>query len=145
MIESIRRAHDGGTPIFAECGGLMYLTEEIEYGGEAFPAAGLIPAKTRMGGRRIVSYTEGEFIRDCSLGPRGATYLGHEFHHSELVIEEGAQVEYAIRLRRGTGIENGMDGIVDGNLVASYNHFHGASYRLFPSHFIKSARKARDK
>ena len=145
MIESIRSAHDGGTPIFAECGGLMYLTEEIEYGGEATPAVGIVPAKTRMGGRRIVSYTEGEFIRDCSMGPRGATFLGHEFHHSELVIDEGAKVEYAIRLRRGTGINNGMDGIVDGNLVASYNHFHGASYRLFPSHFIKSARKARDK
>ena len=145
MVESIRWAHDGGTPIFAECGGLMYLTEEIEYAGEAFPAVGLIPARTRMGGRRIVSYTEGEFIRDCTMGPRGATFLGHEFHHSEVVIDEGAKVEYAIRLRRGTGIKNGMDGIVDGNLVASYNHFHGASYRLFPSHFIRSAREGRDK
>ena len=145
MMESIWRAHDGGKPIFAECGGLMYLTEEIDYGGEASPAVGLIPAKTRMGGRRIVSYTEGEFLRDCSLGPRGATFLGHEFHHSEVVIDEGAKVEYAIRLRRGTGIDGGKDGIVDGNLLASYNHFHGASYRLFPGHFIRSARKARDK
>ncbi len=145
MMESIRRAHDGGTPIFAECGGLMYLTEEIEYGGEAFPAAGLIPAKTRMGGRRIVSYTEGQFLRDCSMGPRSSSFLGHEFHHSELVLDDDAKVEYAIRLRRGTGIEKGMDGIVDGNLVASYNHFHAASYREFPGHFIKAAREARDK
>ncbi|HPR65702.1 MAG TPA: Ni-sirohydrochlorin a,c-diamide synthase, partial [Methanothrix sp.] len=145
MMESIRRAHEDDIPIFAECGGLMYLCEEIDWGGESHPAVGLVPAKTRKGGRRIVSYTEGEFLRDCSMGPRGAKFLGHEFHHSELVLDEGADVEYAIRLRRGTGIEKGMDGIVDGNLVASYNHFHAASYREFPRHFIKCAREARDK
>jgi cobyrinic acid a,c-diamide synthase len=145
MIESIRRAHEEDMPIFGECGGLMYLCEEIEYGGESRPAVGLVPAKTRMGGRRIVSYTEGEFLRDCTMGPRGASFLGHEFHHSELVLDDGAKVEYAIRLQRGTGIENGMDGIVEGNLVASYNHFHAASYREFPRHFIKTAREARDK
>jgi cobyrinic acid a,c-diamide synthase len=145
MIGAIRGAHEEGVPIFAECGGLMYLCEEIDWGGESRPAVGLVPAKTRKGGQRIVSYTEGEFIRDCSMGPRGASFLGHEFHHSELVLDPGAEVEYAIRLRRGTGIDGVRDGIVDGNLVASYNHFHGASYRLFPSHFIKSAREARDK
>jgi cobyrinic acid a,c-diamide synthase len=79
------------------------------------------------------------------MGPRGASFLGHEFHHSELVLDNDAKVEYAIRLLRGTGIEKGMDGIVDGNLVASYNHFHAASYREFPGHFIKAAREARDK
>jgi len=145
MIASIKKAHEDDMPIFGECGGLMYLCDEIEYDGESRPVVGLIPAKTRMGGRRIVSYTEGEFLRDCSMGPRGATFLGHEFHHSELVLDEGAKVEYAIRLGRGTGIENGMDGIVEGNLVASYNHFHAASYREFPRHFIKCAREARNK
>ncbi len=147
MIASIRRAHEDDIPIFAECGGLMYLCEEIDWDGESRPAVGLVPAKTRRGSRRIVSYTEGEFLRECSMGPRGATFLGHEFHHSELVIDDdaGSKVEYAIRLRRGTGIENGMDGIVEGNLVASYNHFHAASYREFPSHFIKCAQRARDK
>ncbi|MGC9514702.1 Ni-sirohydrochlorin a,c-diamide synthase [Methanocrinis sp.] len=145
MIASIKRAHEDDIPIFAECGGLMYLCEEIDWDGESRPAVGLIPAKTRMGGRRIVSYTEGEFLRDCPMGPRGATFLGHEFHHSELVLEEGTKVEYAIRLQRGMGIEKGMDGIVEGNLVASYNHFHAASYREFPGHFIRCARGARDK
>ncbi len=145
MIASIKRAHEDDIPIFAECGGLMYLCEEIDWGGESRPAVGLVPARTRRGGRRIVSYTEGTFLRDCSMGPQGATFLGHEFHHSELALDEGAKVEYAIRLRRGAGIENGMDGIVEGNLVASYNHFHAASYREFPGHFIKCAQRARDK
>lgn len=67
------------------------------------------------------------------MGPQGATFLGHEFHHSELVIDDDAKakVEYAIHLRRGTGIDGGRDGIVDGNLVASYNHFHGTSIGSF--------------
>jgi len=145
MIASIKKAHEEDIPIFGECGGLMYLCEEIDWDGESRPAVGLVPAKTRMGGRRIVSYTEGEFLRDCSMGPRGAAFLGHEFHHSELALDDDAEVEYAIRLRRGTGIERGMDGIVEGNLVASYNHFHAASYREFPHHFIKCALGTRNK
>jgi len=143
MICSIRRAQENEMPIFAECGGLMYLSREIEYDGEAHPMAGLIPGRCRMGGRRIVSYTEGVFVRDNSLGTLGSTFLGHEFHHSELLMED--KVEYAIQLRRGTGIERGFDGVIKGNMVASYAHFHGASYREFPKHFIRTCREVSDK
>lgn len=143
MIASIIQAHEKGVPIFAECGGLIYLSKEMEYSGEVRPQVGLIPGRSRMGDRRIVSYTEGHFVRNCSFGPKGSSFLGHEFHHSELLLDK--EVEYAIKLDRGTGIRDGMDGIVDGDLMASYCHFHGASYREYPKHFIRTSIEARDK
>ncbi len=138
MIDSIRAAQERGMPIFGECGGLMYLSREIEYDGKSHPMVGLVPGRSRMGGRRIVSYTEGVFSRENPLGPVGTSFLGHEFHHSEMIMEE--DVEYAIRLQRGTGIEKGFDGVINGNMLASYAHFHAASYREFPRHFIKIAK-----
>jgi len=55
-----------------------------------------------------------------------------------MIMEE--DVEYAIKLQRGTGIEKGFDGVIKGNMLASYAHFHAASYREFPKHFIKIAK-----
>jgi len=142
MIASVRRAHDDGVPIFAECGGLMYLARDIEYQGRSHPMVGLVPGRSRMGSRRIVSYVSGRFTQDCPMGAEGAHFLGHEFHHSELVLED--KVDYAIKLDRGTGIEKGFDGVVEGNMLASYTHFHAASYRGFPRRFIQASREARD-
>ncbi|MHC1631976.1 MAG: Ni-sirohydrochlorin a,c-diamide synthase [Methanotrichaceae archaeon] len=143
MISSIRQAHDKGIPIFAECGGLIYLSREVEYDEKSHTLVGLVPGRSRMGNKRIVSYVKGRFTRDCPLGEKGTSFLGHEFHHSELLLEE--PVKYAIKLDRGTGIEEGLDGIVDGNMLASYMHFHGASYRGFPRYFIQVSREAKDK
>jgi cobyrinic acid a,c-diamide synthase len=69
--------------------------------------------------------------------------MGHEFHHSEMLIDPKARVEYAIRLERGTGIADGLDGIHIGNLVASYSHIHSASFRGFPANFLAACRDRR--
>jgi Ni-sirohydrochlorin a,c-diamide synthase len=144
MLGSIQRAHEKGLPIYAECGGLMYLAREIEWEGQ-HDMVGLVPGKVRKGQTRVVSYINGELTRDCLLGPTGSHLLGHEFHHSELVMDEKEKekVEYAIRLDRGTGIQGGQDGIVENNMVASYSHLHAASYRHFPSEFLKTCTRAK--
>jgi len=134
MRASLERAHERDLPIFAECGGLMYLTREIEWDGERREMVGLVPGKVRRGNIRVVSYVHGRLARDCALGPAGAPIMGHEFHHSEMLMDAGAK--YAIRLDRGAGIAGGQDGVVEGNLLASYMHIHGASYRGFPAEFI---------
>ena len=72
------------------------------------------------------------------LGHEGSPIMGHEFHHSEILMDDEAK--YAIRLNRGFGIAGGRDGFVDGNLLASYTHLHSASYRGFPSNFIKACK-----
>lgn len=143
MLASIHEAHERELPIYAECGGLMYLARKIEWDGERLDMVGLVPGEARKGQTRVVSYTSGRLACDCLLGPAGSSLLGHEFHHSELIMEENAKVEYAIRLDRGTGIQGGLDGIVEKNMVASYSHLHAASYRGFPSEFLKSCAKAK--
>ena len=143
MLASIQQAHEKGRPIYAECGGLMYLAREIDWDGERHDMVGLVPGKVRKGQIRVVSYVSGKLARDCLLGPAGSSLLGHEFHHSELVMDEKEKVEYAITLDRGTGIQGGLDGVVENNMVASYSHLHAASYRGFPSNFLLTCTRAK--
>ena len=142
MLRSMQRAHERDLPIFAECGGLMYLAREIEWDGERQEMAGLVTGKARRGDIRVVSYVRGVLARDCALGAEGTPFMGHEFHHSEMLMDESENVDYAIHLERGSGIKDGWDGICEGNMVASYSHIHSASFRGFPANFIQACRKA---
>ncbi|VVB69645.1 Cobyrinate a,c-diamide synthase [uncultured archaeon] len=139
MRKSREKAHEKDLPIYAECGGLMYLAREIEWDGERRSMVGLVPGKVRRGSVRVVSYVHGKLALKCPLGPAGEQFMGHEFHHSELLMEEN--VNYAIRLERGTGIEGGWDGVCEGNMVDSYSHIHSASFRGFPANFIEACRE----
>jgi Ni-sirohydrochlorin a,c-diamide synthase len=143
MLRSLDQAHRQSTPIYAECGGLMYLSREIEWDGQKYEMASLVPGKVKRGAVRVVSYVNGLLMKDCLLGPKGAFIMGHEFHHSKLIMDE--EVEYAIRLERGTGIDCGWDGVCQGSIVASYTHIHGGSYRKFPSQLIIAGKNARTK
>jgi cobyrinic acid a,c-diamide synthase len=143
MLASIQLAHERGLPIYAECGGLMYLAKEIEWDGKRHEMACLVPGKARKGQARVVSYISGKLARDCLLGSAGSRLFGHEFHHSELVMDEKAKVKYAILLDRGTGIQGGLDGVLENNMLASYSHIHAASFRGFPSNFLKTCTRAK--
>lgn len=144
LRNSLVRAHEDGLPIYAECGGLMYLGREIEWDGERHDMVGLVAGRTRRGKVRIVSYVHGRLAEDCILGPRGTPYLGHEFHHSELLMDQEAEEpRFAIRLERGTGIKGGWDGVSENNLLASYSHIHSASFRGFPARFIEACKARR--
>ncbi len=94
MLSSLEKAHERDLPLYAECGGLMYLAREIEWDGERHEMSGLVPGKTRRGSIRVVSYVHGRLARDCVLGTAGAKIMGHEFHHSEMIMDEDA--EYAV-------------------------------------------------
>lgn len=148
MRESIKQSSEEGMPIYAECGGLMYLTQEIvsDISGSGkyhaanmqngtFLMVGAIPGRTLMGHKRVVSYNIGSFIKDNVIGNAGTTFIGHEFHHSEIVdLPKGT--EFVIRLNRGTGIKNDLDGILVENTLATYAHLHAASYTGFARSFV---------
>jgi cobyrinic acid a,c-diamide synthase len=139
MRRALELAHERDMPIYAECGGLMYLAREIEWDGERRDMVGLVPGRARRSSVRTVSYVHGRLALKCPLGPAGEPIMGHEFHHSELLMDEGAG--YAIRLERGTGIKGGWDGVLEGNMLACYSHIHGASFRGFPAEFIEACRR----
>lgn len=140
MRREIRRLSEDGTPIYAECGGLMYLTRSIRHKTGRHNMAGVLDAETVMTGRAKLNYTRGMVISKNAMSGRTRAFHGHEFHYSELQ-EIGPDTRFAYRLGIGVGIAGGMDGIIQGNTLASYGHLYfdstdcsGAFVRSCASH-----------
>lgn len=148
MRESLWEAAREGIPVYAECGGLMYLTREIVVaeGWEGheretrYPLCGVFPGKTVMPSRRVVSYVEGESNGENPMG--AARFRGHEFHYSEVVLPDGTH--YAYRLERGRGIRDGLDGAVCGRTLGSYTHLHPVASRTMFRRFVAACRNEQD-
>jgi cobyrinic acid a,c-diamide synthase len=127
MIDAVRTfAHCGG-PVYAECGGLMYLTRAIRtLDGSSFPMAGLIPADALMHDRlQALGYVEVETVAPSILGEAGLRFRGHQFRYSTLQPEPGGvERVYAVRPRWGNEFAEGYRAE---NLLATYVHAHWAS------------------
>ncbi|WP_292520963.1 cobyrinate a,c-diamide synthase [Methanoculleus sp.] len=138
--EDVRRAVDDGMPVYAECGGLIYLTERLATDGEDYPMAGVLPASAAMTNRiQGLGYVEARVVGGAPvLGP-GTAFRGHEFHYSRLDCASDAR--FALELLRGRGITDGRDGLVVQNTVAQYTHayFPGG----FAERLVQAARAYR--
>jgi cobyrinic acid a,c-diamide synthase len=145
MREAILEVSRNGSPVYAECGGLMYLTDRmsLEKGWQdaqketSYEMCGVFSGETRMPANRVVSYVEGTSVSDSPLG--AAAFRGHEFHYSEVMLSPGTR--YAYQLSRGIGIQDNLDGAVANNTLGSYTHLHPvASVGMF-RHFVGLCRK----
>ena len=141
IINSMRTFAAGGRPIYAECGGLMYLAEALEdLDGVTHPMVGLLPATVRMRPRRLsLSYTEVTLRAASPLGPSGTVARGHEFHFSSL-DPVPATVARAYRLRRRRGEERD-EGYQIGNALLSYVHLHFASSPHMATSFVEACHR----
>ncbi len=137
MRQALRAWGESGRPIYAECGGLMYLCEWLEnQHAQRYPQVGLISGGTRMTERlQQFGYAEATFLRDTLLGPAGTTVRGHRFHYS--VYEPGASPpECAYRMtRRRTG-ETQPEGFCYRHILATYFHIHLGSHPQMASHIV---------
>jgi cobyrinic acid a,c-diamide synthase len=138
---SVRTFAAAGRPIYAECGGLMYLAEALEdLDGATHPMVGLLPATVRMRPRRLsLSYTEVTLQAASPLGPSGTVARGHEFHFSSLDPVPGT-VSRAYRLRRRRGDERD-EGYQIGNALLSYVHLHFASNPRLAESFVEACHR----
>jgi cobyrinic acid a,c-diamide synthase len=128
MRRQIRAQSSAGMPIYAECGGFMYLCSELQdHQGRLFPMTGSFPFKTRMLPRlKALGYREVRLARDGIIGRRGGVIRGHEFHYSELV--ETPSAEKAIyRIAGRDGGEERPEGYASGRTLGSYIHLHFGS------------------
>ena len=141
MRTAIRRFAERGGTIYAECGGMMYLTQAIrDFAGVSYEMVGLFPAEAVMRKTDLtLGYRTVEVSQDCILGATGATARGHEFHYSTLVPKE--RLDYACALHDARGESKGSDGLVVGNTLAFYTHVHFSSQPQMANALVASARR----
>jgi cobyrinic acid a,c-diamide synthase len=124
LKKSIRAAHSAGMQIYAECGGLMYLTKSItDTQGRSHEMVGLIDGDVRMEKKPVGhGYVKLESATYNPLAPLKVEVIGHEFHHSRLALRENPT--FAFRVIRGYGIDGANEGILKKGLLAMYSHLH---------------------
>ena len=113
--------------IYAECGGLMYLTQAIrDAEGRSHEMVGLFAAESVMRKTGMtLGYRTVELAHSCLLGPAGLSVRGHEFHYS--LLEPKGRLHYACQLFDAEGRVVGQDGLMVKNTLAMYSHLHFAS------------------
>jgi len=124
LRSDLRQAAGSRLPIYAECGGLMLLARELRQCGAALPMAGVLDLTVEQRRRpQGHGYVMGRVAEPNPWFPIGGVLRGHEFHYSAVVAGEDAG-RTVLELERGTGVAGGRDGIVTGNVWASYLHLH---------------------
>lgn len=123
--QSIRAAADAGLPIYAECGGLIYLGESLVLTGEEYPLAGVFPLRFAMAEKpQAHGYSAFRVETDTPFYPAGMEIRGHEFRYSQILEWRGSADMLAVRMLRGKGCINGWDGLRYNNVLALYTHVH---------------------
>lgn len=140
---SLKKALMKGLPVYAECGGLMYLGESLLLGGKEYPMAGIFPISFSLENRpQAYGYSIAEVVNKNPFFAEGITLRGHEFHYSRPVFGEAAAgFHYALRIERGKGLYEGRDGICYKNVFATYTHLHALGAREWAGGIIKQALK----
>ena len=137
MLASIREAGQKGLPIYAECGGLMYLGRSLrDFDGNRHKLVGLLPIESSMKDAKLnLGYRTVRALADNPVLQRGEEVRGHEFHWSQIGDESNSQPAYLILEQKRE------EGFCIGNTVASYIHLHFASRPGMAQRFISYCKK----
>ena len=142
MRKKIKKLSEENVPIYAECGGLMYLTKSIDYGKKTSKMVGIFDAQTKMTKKMKLNYTKGSIISKNIISEKKHALQGHEFHYSKLE-SVSSDSKFAYELKIGDGIKNHFDGMIQNNTLASFGHlyFDSSNYaEVFVKNCIKSSR-----
>jgi cobyrinic acid a,c-diamide synthase len=132
-------AHDG-LPIYAECGGLMYLGEELVLEGTSYPMTGVLPVvfgfskKPQGHGYTVVTVDQTNPYFDI-----GTEIRGHEFHYSKVLKWRGKDNDLAFVMKRGIGFLNKRDGVCYKNVLATYTHIHALGTTSWAGALVRNA------
>ncbi len=135
MKNLVNKLAQDGMPIYAECGGLMYLTNSIQYDSGKFKMVGLFDAMTIMEKSLKLNYTSAK-ARPGSPFSLSGVIKGHEFHYSEIDLLS-RDSKFAYEMSTGIGIKDKKDGLAVYNTLASYMHVHFAGSPV-ADNFVKS-------
>lgn len=139
LRDEIRLAGEDGLPIYAECGGLMYLGKSIVTGVETYEMVGLLPLDTKMGKKpQGHGYTVMQVL-DNNHWYTQEKVQGHEFHNSSVINLDADKVQFGFKVERGYGIDGRYDGICYKGVFASYNHIHALASPDWAQQMVKIA------
>lgn len=148
LLASMRQALASGMPAYAECGGLMYLAQSIRWHGEKLDMVGAIPAdvvvENRPQGRGYVVLQKSAeqawpTVTSAQGGPN-TTIPAHEFHYAKLENLPD-DLNYAFRVKRGTGIDGQHDGLMIDNLLAGFAHHRNTASNPWVGQFVDFVRE----
>jgi cobyrinic acid a,c-diamide synthase len=143
FIDSFRRAHAQGLPIYAECGGLLYCARTVHTSdGSTHEMTGIVPVDIGLeAGALNTGYRDLRIASACMLGPVGTRLRGHEFHFSRLLSGSEA-LSPAYSMHDSDGEPLGCEGWTTGNIVASFIHLHFGQDPDLARRLVDTARAA---
>ena len=150
LRQQIQEAIESGLPTYAECGGLMYLSQSINWQGKKAQMVGAIPADIIMNekpqGRGYVSLEQTNDV--LWKKKKNSTHIyAHEFHYSGFEniskLESNPHIKFAYEMKRGSGITGMHDGLIYKNLVANYAHLRDTSRYHWVSEFVEFIRQVK--
>ena len=143
---AVRQAAADGLPIYAECGGLIYLCQSLGVDGEVFPMAGVFPVRLAMTGKpQAHGYCHFEVDSANPFYAMGTVVRGHEFRYSRVIDWPNDPRLLALRMTRGKGFAGGRDGLLLGNTLALYTHVHADGAPEWAEGFIARCRQWKEK
>lgn len=123
--DSVKLAAEDGLPIYAECGGLIYLGSQISLGGQDYPLVGIFPVEFTLQERpQAHGYTVATATAQNPFYAEGVQIKGHEFRYSKVENWQGKETDLGFKMERGVGFSGGRDGLVYKNVLALYTHVH---------------------
>jgi len=144
FLDSLRRLANRGLPIYAECGGAVFLGEKLLVDQQRFAMAGVLPVTFAFGPRpQGHGYTVLEAVRDNPFFAVGETLRGHEFHYTYVQSPNDEDLTFAFRVHRGHGIDGRQDGLCHRNTLACYTHVHALGTEEWAPSVVRRAAEYR--
>ncbi len=137
---SLKAEAEAGLPVYAECGGLMYLSRTLIMDGQEFPMSGVLDLVVDVQKKpQGHGYTRVRVDRENPFYPLGTELKGHEFHYSRVVNLTGREENLAFESLRGQGVAGKRDGVVKNNVLATYTHIHALGTPCWAQGVVKAA------
>jgi cobyrinic acid a,c-diamide synthase len=136
---SLKQRIEEGLPVYAECGGLMYLGEALVVEGNEFPMVGALPLslilekKPQGHGYTVLQVTDTNPFYEV-----GESLKGHEFHYSKAVLHPSEDTRTVFKVQRGEGLDGQRDGLARKNVLATYTHIHAGGYPGWAKRILKN-------
>ena len=136
---SLKQRIEEGLPVYAECGGLMYLGKSLVVEGSEFPMVGALPLslilekKPQGHGYTVLQVTDTNPFYEV-----GESLRGHEFHYSKAVLHPSEDTRTVFKVQRGEGLDGQRDGLCRKNVLATYTHIHAGGNPAWARRLLKN-------